>query len=158
MKYFLACLLTGVVACNSPQKATESDLMDSTTVSQDATATAPETVLAKAELITQNPTAAAVSDTTQPPMGTIKLLVDGQEVWQKQVPGIWKPFDMQYSKSMNVPKEAISAYQSEWKFSSTVFYLVRENNKWAVKSCLIEEGGEEGAFEYTTEKEVPVSK
>ena len=80
MKYFFLCLLMGVAACNSPQKATETDLMDSTTVSQDATTTAPDIVLAKAELLTQDPEAGDLADTTRTPMGSIRLLVNGQSV------------------------------------------------------------------------------
>lgn len=151
-------MLALTVACSSAEKPTGNHSTDAApTDSASGHSIVPEAAVpAKVELTTQDPGAAALADTTQNPMGTIRLTVDGREVWTKQVPGTWKPFDRQYSKSFNVPANAVSAFQSTWNYSSHIFYLIREDGKWMVKSSPIEEGGEEGEFDYTTETEVDI--
>ena len=152
-------LLGWVVGCNSPEKSAETTLSDTVVTITDSvaatTTSVPQQAPAKIELVTQDPDATAIADTSQKPMGTIRLVVNGQETWQKQVPGTWKPFDRQYSKTFNVPENAVSAYTASWQMDSYLFYLIQDGNKWVVKSSHLEEGTPEGEFEYTVEKEVP---
>ncbi len=151
MKYLLLSFLLFAIACNSTQESTGTMQSDSA-----ANVVSSSSEQAKVELVAEKP----VLDSTETPHATVKLLVNNQAVWQKQVTGDWNNFEKDQYKAYNIPENAVAAYQSWWAGAGDLFYLIQENGKWVVKSCEMGESEgdseEEITYEYKTEKEVPV--
>ena len=155
MKYLFFGLLLLAVACNSP-KDNAIATTDTINVNADLANIPPPHASApvKVELVAEKP----VLDSIETPHAVVKLLVNGQEVWQKQVTGGWNTFEKDQYASYKVPANASAAYQSWWAGSGDIFYLVQENGKWVVRSCEMgeSEGEEEVTYAYKTEKEIPI--
>lgn len=156
MNYLFACaLLLAAFACNPPKETdhTSTDTLPARTDSAPMPPTSTRAA-AKVELVTEQP----LLDSLETPHAVVRLLVDNQEVWRKQVVGNWNKFDKDQFQYYNVPETAVTAYQSWWAGSGDIFYLIQENGKWVVRSCELPEteGDQEVTLTYKTEKEVPL--
>lgn len=94
-------------------------------------------------------------DSTGTPHVQIRLTVDRKEVWSKELIGEWVSLDKSTYANLNIPDSVIEVHQSFWAGSGEIFYLIKQNDRWQLKSCEIGEGmSEDELYRYTTVKEV----